>query len=267
MIMAGPTKKKVVRVESSQASQPSGPAWKPAPEAKQQASTNRIIAAVLWLLAIAGEAFAIFWVLKQSSVNMVLLIAAIVVIGVLAVVGDVLWKRANRLDPASMSEPVRFFIQNQLGAIIGIIAFLPLIILIFLNKNMSGQQKGIAGGIGIVVLVIAAVMGVSINPPSVEQYTQATAQASGQQYDAETAVVVGYTGQNLVFWTKAGTVYHLCQAVSALQKESKDNTIYSGTVADAHAAGKDRLTLQVAEELKQCGFATPIPPTPASTSP
>jgi hypothetical protein len=263
---------KNVRVQSDQSSQASQPA------------TLRIIAAVLWILAIAGEAFAIFRVLRQTSVNMSLLIAAIVVIGVLAIVGDLLWKRANQLDPASTSEPVRFFIQNQLGAIIGMIAFLPMIVMIFLNKNMNGQQKGIAGGIGIVVLVIAAFMGVSINPPSVEQYSQTSipqlsqtsipqsnqtsvpqpSETAGQQYPAESAVVVGYTGHDLVFWKIDSTVYHLCQAASALQHEnSKDNTIYSGTVAQAHAAGKDRLTLQVQEELKECGYdSTSASPTP-----
>lgn len=262
--------KKVVQVESkkeSQASQPTSqanqPPWKPTPEAKQQATTFRIIAGVLWLLAIAGEVFTIFSVLKQNPVNMILLIAMIVVIGVLAVIGDVLWKRANKLDPASTSEPTRFFIQNQLGAIIGIIAFLPLIILIFLNKNMSSQQKGIAGAIGIVVLVIASLFGVSFNPPSVEQNTQALATQVSQtalpQFPAESAVVIGYTGKDLVFWTKEGTVYHLCDKVSDLQRESKDNTIYSGTVADAHAANKDRLTLKVQQELNECGLTTPTP--------
>jgi hypothetical protein len=73
--------------------------------------------------------------------------------------------------------------------------------------------------------------------------------------------VVGYTGHDLVFWTKAGTVYHLCQAASDLQLVSKDNTIYSGTVADAHVAGKDRLTLKVQEELKECGFSNASTPT------
>jgi hypothetical protein len=265
-----------------------------------QPATLRIIAAVLWLLAIACEAFTIFKVLRQNPVNMTLLIAAIVVIGVLAIVGDLLWKRANLLDPASTSEPVRFFIQNQLGAIIGMIAFLPMIVMIFLNKNMNGQQKGIAGGIGIVVLIIASFMGVSINPPSVEQYSQQTAvaqstqaavaqsgqtsvplstqeavtqsgsttvaqssQTSGQQFASESAVVVGYTGHDLVFWKKDSTVYHLCQTASALKGEnSKDNTIYSGAVADAHAASKDRLTLQVQEELKQCGYSSSPSPTP-----
>ena len=254
-----------------------------------RAGTLRIIAVVLWLLAIAGEAYAIFGLLRQNPVNMTLLIVAIVVVGVLAVIGDVLWKRANVLDPASTSEPVRFFIQNQLGAIIGMIAFLPMIVMIFLNKNMNGQQKGLAGGIGIVALLIAAFMGVSLNPPSVEQYSQAQAtqmaltsvplsgdtavpqanatsgQQSGQQFPDESAVVVGYTGQDLVFWKIDSTVYHICQAASALQREnSKDNTIYSGTVADAHAAGKGRLTLEVKSELKECGYsASPaLSPTP-----
>lgn len=268
--------KKVVRVEPESArpgsgapvgSPPIGPSgastWRPTSEAKSQATTVRIVALVLWILAIAIELFAIFWVLKQHSVNMILLIVAIVAMGILAIAGDVLWKRANRLDPASTAEPVRFFVQNQLGAILAIVAFLPLIVMIFLNKNMTAQQKGIAGSIGVVVFAVAGIMGISFNPPSVEQNTQAAAQQSGQptlqQYPAESAVVIADTGQDLVFWTKDGKVYHLCQAASALQHESQDNTIYSGPVADAHAAGKDRLTLQVAAELKQCGFASPVP--------
>ena len=248
--MPAKTKKEVVRVESKPGTQAGKPDWKPTPEAKQKATTFRIIALVLWALAIAGELFAIFWVLKQSPINMVLLIAAIVVVAVLAIAGSLLWKRANLLDPASRSEPVRFFIQNQLGAIIGIVAFLPLIILILTNKNMNSQQKTIAGVVGVVALVAATMAGVSLNPPSVEQYT------------AETAVVVGYTGQDLVFWTKSGEVYHLCSSASDLQLESKDNTIYKGTVADAHAGGKSRLTVKVDQELKQCGISVPAAANP-----
>ena len=265
-------KKKLVRVESDAArsgdaapvgSTPTGPTgeptWKPTPEAKSQATTGRIVALVLWVLAIAIELFAIFWVLKQHSVNLVVLIVAIVVMGVLAIVGNLLWKRANRLDPASTADPVRFFVQNQLGAILAIVAFLPLIVMIFMNKNMTARQKGIAGSIGIVVFAVAGIAGISFNPPSVEQNTQQSGHPSLQKFPAESAVVIGYTGKDLVFWTKDGTVYHLCQAASALQHESQDNTIYSGSVADAHAAGKDRLTLQVASELKQCGLRSPPP--------
>jgi hypothetical protein len=239
-------KKKVVRVETTKVeAEEAAEDWVPTPEAKGKATTFRVIAWILWVLAIGTEAFAIFWVLRQDPVNLVLLIILLVVIGALAVGGSLLWKRANRLDPARKSDKVRFFIQNQLGAIITVIAFLPLIILIFTNKNMDGKQKGIAGAIAIVLLLVAGFLGTSINPPSVEQYTE------------ETQTVVELTGQNLVFWTKSGEVYHLCEDASAVNLESEDNTIYSGTVADAHADGKERLTLQVEQELEQCGYDVP----------
>ena len=71
------------------------------------------------------------------------------------------------------------------------------------------------------------------------------------------------TGQNLVYWTKSGEVFHLCDEASAVNLESKDNTIYSGTVADAHAAGKSRLTKQIELETEQCGFDAPAEEAPA----
>src|SRR5690606_4855273 len=142
------------------------PTFKPSAEAKGKATKFRLIAVLLWLLAIGGEVAAIFWILKQDPVNMVLLIGAIVVIGALAIGGSLLWKKANRADPASKAQPVRFFVQNQLGAIITIIAFLPLIIWIFLNKDMDAKQKGVAGGIAIAIALIAAYFGADFDSPS-----------------------------------------------------------------------------------------------------
>ncbi len=257
--MADAPKKKVVRVDETPAEKAAdaagttGTTWTPTPEAKKQATTRRIIAVVLWLLAIGTEAFAIFYVLKQNPINMVLLIILLVVIAALAIGGSLLWKQSNRLDPASKSDKVRFFVQNQLGVIISAIAFIPLIILIFTNKNMSGQQKAIAGIIAIVLLGASGTIGASVNPPSTEQYTSESQQ-----------VIDANGGQNLVYWTKTGKVFHLCAAASAVNLQSKDNQIYSGTVAEAHAAGKSRLTLQVEQERKQCGFdVTPeASPTP-----
>lgn len=243
------TKKKVVRVESKADSAGGGVEsdWRPTPEAKSGATRLRLFAGLAWLVAIAVEVYAIFWVLRDTSVNLVLLCVLIVVIGILAITGSLLWKKANRLDPASRADGFRFFVQNQLGAIVTVIAFLPLIILILLDKDMDKKQKAIAGVLGVVVMGIATVVGVDWNPPSVEQY------------DTETRQVVEITGQNLVFWTKSGEVFHLCENASAVNLESKDGTIFSGTVADAHAAGKDRLTLQVDQEKQQCGFATTAP--------
>lgn len=221
------------------------PTWKPTAEAKKKATTFRLIAAGLWVLAIAGELFGIFWVLNQDDINMVLLIALIVVIGALAMGGSFLWKKANRLDPASRQDTVRFFVQNQLGAIITVIAFLPLIVMILLNDEMDKKDKAIAGGIGVVVMLGATLFGIDWDSPSVEQYSE------------ETNTVKEITGQDLVYWTKSGKVFHLCADVSAVNLESKDGQIYEGTVAEAHEAGKERLTKQVETERKQCGFDTP----------
>lgn len=241
--------KKVVRVESSpEAKTAAGkePVWTPTAESKSKAMKFRIIAAVLWILAIGTEAFAIFWLLRQKPFetwHLILLIGLLVVIGVLASVGSVLWKKANRLDPASKKDTVRFFIQNQLGAIITIIAFLPLIIMIFLNKDMDGKQKGIAGGIAIVIgLVAVLAFGVDWNAPSQEAYAQ------------DTQAVVFLTGVDEVTWTKSGSVYHLCKDASAVNKDSADGNIFVGTTHEAVAAGKSRLTKQLAQEVKECGI-------------
>ena len=51
------------------------------------------------------------------------------------------------------------------------------------------------------------------------------------------AYVEQLTGQDEVFWTKSGGVFHVCAAVPDVNKESKDGTIYRGTVAAAHEAG------------------------------
>ncbi|MGW9629105.1 hypothetical protein ACWGST_00205 [Agromyces sp. NPDC055520] len=253
--MAEQRKKKVVRVEPTAAAGGTSettagttgtdtPMWTPTAESKKKATTFRLIAGGLWLLAIAGEVFTIFWVLRQVPVNMVLLIVLIVVIGALAIGGSLLWKKANRFDPASKEDKVRFFVQNQLGAIIAVIAFLPLIILIFTNKDMDGKQKALAGIIAIVIGGGALALGVDYNPPSIEQYTQ------------ESNVIEKLTGQDLVYWTKSGSVFHVCEAVPDVNKESKDGTIYSGTVAAAHEAGKDRLTLRwESEAINYCGYS------------
>lgn len=262
--MADKPTKKVVHVQHQTAGGSNEATWTPTPGAKGNAGGLRLIAVVLWLLALGGEAAEIFWVLKQDPINMTLLIGGVVLIGVLAIVGDVLWKKANRADPAPRSQPARFFIQNQLGAIISILAFLPLILMIFLNKNMDSKQKGTAGSIAIVIALIATYMGISFNSPSVEnnaaehltcaQLPADTPAAEIEVCNTDVARVAQLTGSDHVTWTKSGEVYHLCEAASAVNLESQDNQIYTGTVADAIADGKTRLTLQVDQELQECGL-------------
>lgn len=90
-------------------------------EAKGKAKQLRLFAILAWVIAIAGEVFTILKLISNET--LVWLIIAIVVILALAITGSLLWKKANRMDPASEKDKVKFFIQTQLGAIIAVIAF------------------------------------------------------------------------------------------------------------------------------------------------
>jgi hypothetical protein len=252
------TKKKVVKAApvASDATSDDGAKFVPTAEAKAKATQFRIIAVVLWVLGLGVEAFGIFYVLKRVPVNWILLVAAFVVDAVLVIIGSQLWKKANALDPASKKNKVAWFIQNQLGVIIAMIAFVPIIVLVFLNKNLDGKQKGILGAVGIVIALAAMAFS--------WDFSNGGLGPSQEQYSSEVQVIASITGvqdpaAQSVCWVKNSKVYHLCQDASDLQQESADNTITCGTVAEAHAAGMDRLTLKVEQEIKQCGFTGTVP--------
>src|SRR5690625_1156726 len=128
------------------------------PESKAKAKQLRLFAIISWLIAMAGQVFAILKLIHDET--KVWLIVAIVVILDLAITGSLLWKKANKLDPASEQQKVKFFIQNQLGAIMGVLAFLPLVIFIFMNKDASKKTKGVAGSIAVVALLVAGIVGI-----------------------------------------------------------------------------------------------------------
>ncbi|WP_101846066.1 hypothetical protein [Zhihengliuella sp. ISTPL4] len=258
------------RVEAGAATGEPPVGWTPSPEAKTSATRFRIIAAILWALAIIGEAVGIFWLLRQREFvdeggallrdpdtglleeqggtaqfpqwAFITLLVLLVAIAALSIIGSILWKKANTLDPARRADKTRFFLQNQLGAIIAVIAFLPLVVLIFLNKDMDKGQKATAGIVGIVLAVLAAIVGTSFAPPSVEQYT------------ADQSAVIQLLGADEVVWVDGGKVYHVCDEVPAIQTGSE---IRTGTTSEAIEAGKIRLTLQFASELRTCGLAVP----------
>ena len=244
--------------------------WKPTEASKKKAFQLRLIAWILWIVAIALEVVAIFWLLRQRTEvggdglvrdadtglleaqgvtyefpqwAFITLIVAFVVIGALSIIGSMLWKKANRLDPAKQSETVKFFVQNQLGAIVAIIAFLPLIIIVLLNKDMSNSQKGIAGAIGGVIAIAAVALGIDFDPPSVEQYT------------ADQSIVIQILGKDEVVWTAGGGVYHVCEDVSDIRNATTE--ISTGTTAEAIEAGRTRLTLEFASELAACDLPVP----------
>lgn len=186
---------------------------------KGKAKGTRLFAIIMFVVAIGFEVGAIA-MLQNPPFNSTGLIILIVADLLFAVAGSVLWKKANRLDPASEKEKVRFFIQNQLGLIIALIAFLPLVILIFTNKDLKGKQKSLVGAVAIIALLIASVVGIDLNPPSVEKYAD------------QVARVESLSGANHVYWTKSGRSYHLYSDCSYINTD-RTTEIFEGTVDQA----------------------------------
>src|SRR4029078_1176707 len=263
--------------------------WRATHGQKSAATRLRIFAAIAWLIAIGTEIAGVV-LLRQHKFdhgNLPLLIGLLVVIAVFAIAGSLMWKAANKHDPARESDKARFFFQNQLGAIITVIAFLPLIVLIFMDKDMDPKNKKIAGGVGVVLAAVAAFTGIDFNPPSVEQYTQdmnkcaaeikesqPTKDCSPEVADQAKAIaedsktVANATkdaahpaGQDVVYviapengakTSATPHVFHICQGVSPL----RGKTVNSGSVTEAYSENATRITKQIPMEQKQCGFAS-----------
>ncbi|HWI76556.1 MAG TPA: hypothetical protein VNS53_05680 [Sphingomicrobium sp.] len=262
--------------------------WRATHGQEAAAKRLRIIAALSWIIAIGGEVAGIV-LLRQGRFdhgNLALLIGILVGIAIFAIAGSLLWKAANKHDPARESDRARFFFQNQLGAIITVIAFLPLIVLIFTDKDMDPKNKKIAGGIGVLLAAGATLIGIDWNPPSVEQYTkdmnscaeqiktgqpttacspEVAEQAKDIARDSKTVAdatkdAAHPAGQDVVYWiapengaAKATTphVFHLCEGVSPLRGKS----VNRGSVTQAYSENATRITKQIPMEQKQCGFA------------
>ena len=257
--------------------------WRATQGQASAAKRLRIFAVLAWLIAIGGEVAGIVLLYndKFDQGNLPLLIGILVGIAIFAIAGSLMWKAANKHDPARKSEKFKFFVQNQLGAIISLIAFLPLVVLIFMDKDMDPKNKKIAGGIGAVLAVAATLIGVSWNPPSVEQYTQdmntcaaqikanepttacspeVAAQAQDIARDSST-VAEATNGQDVVYWIAPGAgakrsdhplVFHLCNDVSPL----RGKTVNRGSVTEAYSENAIRITKQIAMEQGQCGFTS-----------
>ena len=275
-------------------------AWRATQGQASAAKRLRLFAALSWIVAIGAEIAGIVLLYKHKfdHGNLGLLIGILVGIAIFAIAGSLMWKAANKQDPASEADKFKFFVQNQLGAIITLVAFLPLIVLIFMDKDMDPKNKKIAGGVGVVLAVIATLFGVSFNPPSVEKYTQdmntcadqiksnqpttacspevaAQAQAIASDTSAVTAATKDAAhpnGQDVVYWIAPENgakrsaephVFHLCSGVSPL----RGKTVNHGSVTEAYAENATRITKQIPMEQGQCGFTAPSKPAGAQNPP
>ena len=194
---------------------------------RKNALPFRIAAVILWIAAIAFEVLAIlifthkidFSFTVEEPGYTISWIVCLVLDLICVIIGSLLWKKGNHLDPASAKNKLRFWIHNNLGVIVSVFAFAPFIVFVLTDKKASKQSKTIAAIAAAVALVIAGLTSVDWNPISQEEML-------------ENAHI------DTVYWTASGTVFHAYDDCSHL-----NNTVQlrTGTSAAAIEDGKTRL--------------------------
>ena len=222
--MAEPKKKKIVSADTGE-EVAAGSRKKTAAAPVGNAAGLRIGAVVLWVVAIAFEVLALLVVLGKVDLHFMSQLAQLIVFLVLdlacVIIGAQLWKKANHIRPASEKNKLTFWLWNNMGVIVCVIAFVPFIILLLTNKDVDKKTKAIATVVAVIALLIGGVSSYDWNPVSQEQQ-QAAMQAISDD----------------VYWTRFGHVYHThddCQALN----QSEELTY--GTVEQAIAANRTRL--------------------------
>ncbi|MFV0556122.1 MAG: hypothetical protein ACK5LM_03335 [Lactovum sp.] len=197
--------------------------WQPTKENKEKATRFRLFAALAWIFAILVQLAVIYYILRNGvEIKLWLAIVGIILDLAFAVTGGFLWKKSNKIDPPSEKNGFLFFMQSQLGLFIAIVAFLPLVIFIFMNKDLDKKQKGILGSIAVVALVAAGLLGTEFNPSSKEEYA------------VQTQTVQVLTDSDQVIGTKSGKYYHLYEDCRYI-KSSNVRELFFGTVGEVHA--------------------------------
>ena len=195
---------------------------------KERAKSKRILAIILWVIAIAFE---VLGILRLNGVKLFMNLdtTAFLVICILLdlaffIPGSLFWKKANHIDPASEKDKTKFWIINNLGTILSVLAFLPLIIFVLTNKDLDKKSKSIVTVVAVIALLIAGVTSYDFNPISKEQLETA---------ENEVEVVGTHknkNGQYVVFWAPNSKKYHVDPDCPAF---SRSEEVYQGTVRQA----------------------------------
>ncbi|MBQ6293553.1 MAG: hypothetical protein IJK77_06765 [Lachnospiraceae bacterium] len=225
---ADETKKAAKKVEEA-AETVSGKKKTEAAKPVGNAKGLRIGAVILWVAAIAFELVAVFTLFGKINITfmntLTFLIILIVLDLICVIIGSQLWKKANHIDPASKKNKTKFWLWNNMGLIVAIFAFVPLIILLLTNKNLDKKTQTIAVIAACAALLIGGAASIDYNPVSAEEKQVAEANISGK-----------------VTWTQYGKVYHIyIDDETWCQHLNNSDTVKVGTVEEAIAAGKTRL--------------------------
>lgn len=198
-----------------------------------KATPKRVAAWICWIIALVfevlailsfGEKLSFIYQLPFGDENtkpLIYLIIFLVIDLIFVVIANRCWIKANHIAPASEKNKTAFWLNNNLGLIMAVLCFLPVVILILTNKTADKKAKAIGTAVAVVCLLIAGVTGIDFNPISSEQLEA-----------AEKAITTE------VFWTKAGGVYHTSSECSHLNHSYE---LITGTVEQAVAESKTRL--------------------------
>jgi len=220
-----PVERKIVNV--SQGTEKIVSTAKVAAAPKKGAGGLRTFAVVFWVLAILAEVAAILMLTRyifipEENLLMWLLIALGADL-VFLVIGSQLWKRANRIAPASEKNKLKFWLWNNMGVIVAVIAFLPILILLLNDKKLDGKTKRLVSIVAAVALAVGGLASYDFNPISQEA-------VAAQSELAESVIDNGE-----VCWTTFGRRYHYFDDCTSLNNSA---TLYLGTVEQAVAAGR-----------------------------
>ena len=196
---------------------------------------------MLWAAAILFEVLAVLVAFGKISLKflpqMWMLIILIVLDLACVIAGSQLWKKANRIDPASEANPTKFWLWNNMGVIVCVVAFVPLVILMLSNKNLDKKTKAICTVVAIIALLIGGVSSYDFNPVSAE----------------EKEAAVEALGDEQVYWAPFGKVYHTHEDCQAL---NQSETLTVGSVEEAIAANRTRLCQFCARQDNITGVTT-----------
>lgn len=203
---------------------------------KGNATPLRIGAAVAWLIAIGMEVLALLILNGTVKLEPQLVwgIGALVVDLICVIIGSMCWKKANHIAPASKANKVKFWLWNNLGVIVSVLAFLPFLVLLLTDKNADGKTKKLASIVAVVALLIGGLASYDFDPLSQEDVNAATSV---------------YTSD--VYWTKSGKVYHSHEDCQALQQT---DDLSAGTVDTAMSEGRKRLCKFCQERDEEAGL-------------
>lgn len=192
---------------------------------KKRATGLRIGAVILWLFAIAFEVLCIlylngyFYVSPETIQPMTLLLIGIGADLILVIIGSQLWKKANHIAPVSKKNKLKFFLWNQMGLIVAVIAFMPLVIFLLKDKNLDAKTRKIVSVVAAIALLVAGALSIDWSPVSAEELADAKATF----------------GDDTVYWTVFGKSYHLDPDCHTL---NRSKIVYHGTIEEAFEANR-----------------------------